>query len=99
MRNLTGDSVMERSGERIQYLSVALDARHAIRALRSAQMSPEMGSSLNKVLGTVISSFRVLDEPEEFCKHLAENTGYDHFEQLQILSEVRNAIGIGIGAA
>lgn len=81
------------AGERVNYLSVALRARGAIKTLKSL-MSMQQGllalpnPELQEDLGSVINSLRATASPDSGHAKLSLEIQYSRFEEVQTLDEV-----------
>jgi hypothetical protein len=81
------------AGERINYLSVALRARGAIKTLKSL-MSARQGllslpnPELQQDLKSVLQSVKAIESSEPLHAKLSHETPYRRFEEVQTLDEV-----------
>jgi hypothetical protein len=81
-----------RSGQRINYLSLAIEARRAIKGLKAFASTRETTPELKSALNAVIGSINALKAPQELYSKLHEKGSYDYFEHLQTLKEVADAL-------
>jgi hypothetical protein len=82
-----------RAGERLNYLTMALEARRALNALRlclkSRQRTPELTSSLS----AATASLEALGAPSDmYAKH--GEAIYSTYEEIKTLQEVRRALNV-----
>ena len=81
------------SGERINYLSVALRARGAIKTLKSL-MNAQQGllslpnPELQQDLRSVVQSLKAIESSEHLTAKLSNESTYRRFEEVQMLDEV-----------
>ncbi len=81
------------SGERINYLSIALRARGAIKTLKSL-MSARQGllslpnPELQDDLTSMLRSLKAAESSEALHSRLSEDTPYRRFEEVQTLEEI-----------
>jgi hypothetical protein len=87
------EAVSVMSGERINYLSVALRARGAIKTLKSLMNArqgilslpnPELQHDLN----SVVQSLKAIESAEPLHAKLSHETPYRRFEEVQTFDEV-----------
>lgn len=79
---------MANRGERIKYLSLALQARSAIKRLRllspASEPAPELRSALQAALNSLTGS-----KPQEgLYSRLYDEAGFNRFEEIQTVEEV-----------
>jgi len=79
---------MANRGERINYLSLALQARSAMKRLRllspASALEPELKSALQAVLNSLTSQ-----KPQEgLYSRLYDEAGFNRFEEIQTVEEV-----------
>jgi hypothetical protein len=83
------------AGERTNYLSVALRARAAIKALKSLINEPQgilfSNSELEQDIKSVVQSLKAIESSEPLHAKLSHETPYRRFEELQTLDEVSRA--------
>jgi hypothetical protein len=77
-----------RSGERIHYLTLAIDARRAIKALKSYGKNAGRTDNLESALKLAVNSTKALSASQELYSQLHGEGSYDHFEQIQTLQDV-----------
>lgn len=78
-------------GERVYYLSLALDARCALNAIRASARGGELSDELKNSIRSATESLRALSEQ----RSLYANLSPDHcvqFEEIQTLWEVSSSI-------
>jgi hypothetical protein len=86
------------AGERINYLSVALRARGAIKTLKS-MMNARQGllslpnPELQQDLDGVVQSLKAIQCSEPLHSNLSRETPYRRFEEVQTLDEVSRSFG------
>jgi hypothetical protein len=77
---------MQNSGEKIHYLSLAMDARLAIKALRQ---KPAPGASLlGESVRAALDSLRAISGGGDLYAGLGGIEPYEHFEQMYTLQQV-----------
>lgn len=85
---------MSARGERINYLSLALQARSAIKRLRQfvpgGELSPELRSALKAALNSLTEP---TPQKGELYSRLYEEDGFNRFEEVQTIEEVVRALG------
>jgi len=79
---------MQHSGEKIHYLSLALDARLAIKALRQKSAADIIAPQLRDSVKTALDSLKAINRGGELYARLGELEPYEHFEQMYTLREV-----------
>jgi len=79
---------MQHSGEKIHYLSLALDARLAIKALRQKPSRGEAVSQLRESVRAALDSLKAISRSDELYAQLGELEPYEHFEQMYTLQQV-----------
>jgi len=84
------------AGERTNYLSVALRARAAIKALKSLINDPQgilslSNSELEQDIKSVVQSLKAIESSEPLHAKLSHEAPYRRFEELQTLDEVSRA--------
>lgn len=79
---------MQQSGEKIHYLSLALDARLAIKALR--QTNPEIirVTELRDSVKSALDSLKAITRGGQLYAGLGDLEPYEHFEQMYTLQQV-----------
>ncbi len=75
------------SGEQTYCLSLALDVREAIKALRLLAQTHQPSAQTRNQLERVMNSLHAVKAPDDLYAHLAPSA-YDRHEQIQILEEV-----------
>ena len=78
---------MLHSGEKIHYLSLALDARLAIKALRQGSASG-LQTEVRESVKAALDSLKAISRGGELYAQLGELRPYQHFEQMCTLQEV-----------
>ena len=86
------DVMLLTSGERIHYLSLALDARKAIKALCKLVETGQANPELKRSIGDVVAYLNAVKGGGDLYAHLAGRSSFEHFEQIQTLDEVKNAL-------
>src|SRR4051794_14995337 len=79
------------AGERIQYLSLALDARKAIEALCNFLETGERSTNLRRSIRDVANYLQAVQGKGDLYANLSGRSSFEHFEQIQTLDEVKNA--------
>jgi len=79
------------AGERIQYLSLALDARKAIEALCAFLETGERSVKLKRSIRDVTNYLQAVQGGGDLYANLSGRSSFEHFEQIQTLDEVKNA--------
>jgi hypothetical protein len=79
---------MQHSGEKIHYLSLALDARLAIKALRQKSAPYTIAPQLRDSVKAALDSLKAINRGGELYARLGELEPYEHFEQMYTLREV-----------
>jgi hypothetical protein len=79
---------MRRSAERVHYLSLALDARLVIKALRQKSPTEATNAELQGSLRAVLDSLRAINRGGDMYSRLGDLEPYEHFEQIYTLQEV-----------
>jgi len=84
------------AGERTNYLSVALRARAAIKALKLLMNEPQgilslSTSELGQDIKSVVQSLKAIESSEPLHAKLSHEAPYRRFEELQTLDEVSRA--------
>lgn len=84
------------AGERTNYLSVALRARAAIKALKSVINEPQgilslSNTELEQDIKSVVQSLKAIESPQPLHAKLSQEAPYRRFEELQTLDEVSRA--------
>ena len=89
-------SVTVMAGERINYLSIALRARGAIKTLRSLIKADKSVSAptdeLKHDLEAVVTSLKASDPSAPLHSRLASDVPYARFEEVQTLDEVTKSL-------
>jgi hypothetical protein len=80
--------VMQHSGEKIHYLSLALDARLAIKALRQKSPTGASAPQLRESIRAALDSLKAISRKGEVYARLGELEPYEHFEQIYTLQQV-----------
>jgi hypothetical protein len=81
------------AGEKIQYLSLALDARKAIEALCEFLETGERREGLERSIHDVTGYLAAVQGGGDLYANLHEDSSFEHFEQIQTLDEVETALG------
>jgi hypothetical protein len=79
---------MQNSGEKIHYLSLALDARLAIKALRLKPLPGAAVPPLRESVRAALDSLKAISKGAELFAGLGELEPYEHFEQMYTLQQV-----------
>jgi hypothetical protein len=79
---------MQHSGEKIHYLSLALDARLAIKALRRKSSLAAAAPQLHESVRAALDSLKAISRGGELYAQLGELKPYEHFEQMYTLQQV-----------
>ena len=79
---------MAASGERINYLSLALQARSAIKRLKLLAAGSTPPAELLSALKAAIDSLEVPSGHGELCSKLYDEAGFNRFEEVQTVEEV-----------
>ena len=79
------------AGERIQYLSLALDARQAIEALCSFLETGNQSPKLKGSIQDVTSYLEAVNGGGDLYAGLTGPSSFEHFEQIQTLDEVKES--------
>jgi hypothetical protein len=86
-----GENVMVAIGERVHYLSLALDARRALNAIRAADREEQCTTELQDSIRAATESLELLSTHAElYAKHAPEH--YSRYEEIQTLREVSSSI-------
>ena len=80
------------AGERIQYLSLAMDARKAIEALCQFLETGERTPNLEKAIHDVANYLEAVEGGGDLYANLRADSSFEHFEQIQTLDEVKSAL-------
>jgi len=80
------------AGERIQYLSLALDARKAIEALCRFLETGERSPKLERSIHDVTDYLEAVQGGGDLYTNLQADSSFEHFEQIQTLDEVKTAL-------
>jgi hypothetical protein len=79
---------MQHSGEKIHYLTLALDARLAIKALRQKSSPGAEAPQLRESVRAALDSLKAISRGGELYAQLGELRPYEHFEQMYTLKQV-----------
>src|SRR5271169_283831 len=79
---------MASRGERVNYLSLALQARSAIKRLRLLLPPNEPTPQLKSALQAALNSLSDTKPHEDLCSKLYDEGGFNRFEQIQTVEEV-----------
>src|SRR5579863_4330310 len=79
---------MRHSAERVHYLSLALDARLVIKALRQRSPSKGTDEALQSSLRAALHSLKAISRGGDMYSRLGDLEPYEHFEQIYTLQEV-----------
>lgn len=78
---------MQHSGEKIHYLSLALDARLAIKALRQKSPTDLTATELRSSVSAALDSLKAITRGGEVYAQLGDLKPYEHVEQMYTLHE------------
>ena len=78
--------------DRTNYLSLALDARKTIKALRQAVQTGTETEELKGAIHDTVESLRALSSGELLFSNLNPQFSYQHYEQVKTLEEVQSAM-------
>jgi hypothetical protein len=78
--------------DRTNYLSLALDARKTIKALRQAAQTGTETEELKGAIHDTVDSLRALSSGELLFSNLDPKFSYQHYEQVKTLEEVQSAM-------
>jgi hypothetical protein len=78
--------------DRTNYLSLALDARKTIKALRQAAQTGTATEDLKGAIHDTVDSLRALSSGELLFSNLDPKFSYQHYEQVKTLEEVQSAM-------
>ncbi len=79
---------MANRGERINYLSLALQARSAMKRLRLLSATSEPAPELKSALQAALKSLTSQKHPEGLYSKLYDEPGFNRFEEIQTVEEV-----------
>jgi hypothetical protein len=79
---------MANCGERINYLSLALQARSAIKRLRLLSPANEPAPELRSALQAALNSLTSTKSQEGLYSRLYDEAGFNRFEEIQTVEEV-----------
>jgi hypothetical protein len=85
---------MQHSGEKIHYLSLALDARLAIKALRQKSSLGAVAPQLRASVKAALDSLKAINRGGELYARLGELEPYEHFELLPTRRHLNNSATI-----
>ncbi len=81
------------TGDRTPYLQLALDARKVINALlRFMQTEDDVDPELLGSIQDASCSLRAISDRTSLFAHLQGRSAFEHYEQIQILGEVRETL-------
>jgi len=83
---------MEHSSERLHYLSLALDARLAIKALRQTLPSETTAAELRESVRAALDSLKAASRGGAVYAGLGDLEPYENFEQIYMLQEVASSV-------
>ncbi len=83
---------MANRGERINYLSLALQARSAIKRLKFLRPGNEATPELKSALQAALNSLTSPKPQEGLYSKLYDEAGFNRFEEIQTVEEVIHAI-------
>ncbi len=83
---------MANRGERINYLSLALQARSAIKRLRLLQPATEPAPELKSALQAALNSLTNPNPQEGLYTRLYDEAGFNRFEEIQTVEEVIHSL-------
>jgi hypothetical protein len=72
-------------------LSLALDARMAVKALHTLQPGGQADDVLSKAMGDVTTSLNALSSGAPLFANLSPSSSFENYDQIQTLQEVRSA--------
>ena len=72
-------------------LSLALDARTAVKALNALQRGGEVHQELKTAMSDAVTSLRALNSGSPLFAHLSPSSSFESYEQIQTLQEVQSA--------
>jgi hypothetical protein len=81
-------------GERVHYLSLALDARRALNAIRAADKSDEETNELRDSIRAATESLEILSSGADLYANLSPDH-YVQYEEIQTLREVSSSFEVG----
>jgi len=85
---------MAAAGERVHYLSLALDARRALNAIRAADRGDGRTDELRDSIRAATESLEILETHRDLYANLTPNH-YVQYEEIQTLREVSSSIDPG----
>jgi hypothetical protein len=88
---LSEGRTMVATGERVHYLSLALDARRAVNAIRAAKKGNESSNELRDSIRAATESLEALQNRTNLYANLAP-AHYVQYEEIQTLSEVSSGL-------
>ena len=91
---LRGSSDMVAMGERVHYLSLALDARRALNAIRVADKGIEGADELRASIRAATESLEVMLSGADLYANLSPKH-YVQYEEIQTLREVSSSFNSG----
>ncbi len=71
-------------------LSLALDARTAVKALNALRKGGEANEELKRALEDALTSLKALDSGSPLFANLSPSSAFENYEQIQTLQEVRS---------
>jgi hypothetical protein len=83
---------MASRGERVNYLSLALQARSAIKRLSSLVPPNEPAIELKPALQAALNSLSEATAPQRLYSKLYDEAGFNRFEEIQTVDEVIRAL-------
>jgi hypothetical protein len=92
-RDSAAGDLMSVAGERSRYLSLALDARRAINAIRAVEKNRGDISELRNSIAAATASLNVVSQRADLYAHLGPNewTPYRQYEELQTVVETSSS--------
>ncbi|MGO9316481.1 MAG: hypothetical protein ACLPXT_12230 [Terracidiphilus sp.] len=72
-------------------LSLALDARTAVKALNALQKGGEVREELERAMSDAVTSLNALSSGTPLFAHLSSTSSFENYDQIQTLQEVQKA--------
>ena len=79
-------------------LSLALDARMAVKALHALRPGEEANVALREAMGDVKTSLNALISGAPLFANLSPSSSFENYDQIQTLQEVRSAFDVDVSA-
>jgi hypothetical protein len=83
---------MASRGERVNYLSLALQARSAIKRLKLLIPPHQPAVELKSALQAAVNSLSGTNSQQGLCSKLYDEAGFNRFEEIQTVEEVIGAL-------